>query len=265
MTDLPAELLALAQPIAHEVGEALLASLAAGPPVVTTKSTATDLVTEMDRWAEHQITERILAARPHDGVMGEEGAEIAGTSGVSWSIDPIDGTVNFVHGIAGFNVSIAALVEGTTVAAAVCSPAHGELFTATLGGGAHLDGRALRCASPASLSAAVIATGFAYDPARRRRQAEALARAIDRFADVRRFGAAALDLCWVAAGRLDGYFERGLNHWDHAAGALIAREAGAVVSGIDGEEPSDALLIAAGPTIWQPLADVLRDAGAHRV
>jgi myo-inositol-1(or 4)-monophosphatase len=265
VTPEPAQLLALAEPIAREVGERLLVSLADGAPVVSTKSTATDLVTEMDRWAERHIVDRILASRPDDGVMGEEGADVAGTSGVTWSIDPIDGTVNFVHGIAGFNVSIAALVEGSTVAAVVASPAHRELFTATLGGGAHLDGRPLRCANPASLSAAVIATGFAYDPVRRRRQAEALARAIDRFADVRRFGAAALDLCWVAAGRLDGYFERGLNHWDHAAGALIAREAGAVVAGIDGEEPSDALLIAAAPAIWQPLADALRAAEAHRV
>jgi myo-inositol-1(or 4)-monophosphatase len=265
VTPEPAELLALAEPITREVGDRLLASLAEGGPSVATKSTPTDLVTEMDRWAEGHIVARILEARPHDGVMGEEGAAVRGTSGVTWSVDPIDGTVNFVHGIAGFNVSIAALVEGTTVAAAVLSPAHRELFTATRGGGAHLDGRPLRCASPGSLSTAVIATGFAYDPVRRRRQAEALARAIDRFADVRRFGAAALDLCWVAAGRLDGYFERGLNHWDHAAGTLIAREAGAIVAGIDGEEPSDALLIAAAPGIWHPLADALRDAGAHRV
>ncbi|MFN8017909.1 MAG: inositol monophosphatase family protein [Acidimicrobiales bacterium] len=261
----PAELLALAEPIACEVGDRLRGALEDPTFRVDAKSTATDLVTELDVWAERHITERLLAARPDDGVEGEEGADVAGTSGIRWCIDPIDGTVNFVHGIAGFNVSIAARVDGQTVAGVVASPLHDEVFTATLGGGSHVNGIPLRCASPPSLDRAVIGTGFAYDPVRRRRQAEAVARAIDRFADIRRIGAAALDLCWVGAGRLDGYFELGLNPWDHAAGALVAREAGAVVAGIDGQEPSDALLVAAAPEIWDDLADALRSAGAHEV
>ena len=261
----PADLVALAEPIACEVGDRLRGALEGPAFRIDAKTNATDLVTELDLWAERHITERLLAARPDDGVQGEEGADVVGTSRVSWCIDPIDGTVNFVHGIAGFNVSIAAQVDGETVAGVVASPLHDEVFTATLGGGAFVNGVSIRCSSPASLDRAVIATGFGYDPVRRRRQAEAVARAIEHFADIRRMGAAALDLCWVGAGRFDGYFERGLNPWDHAAGALVAREAGAVVAGIDGEAPSDALLVAAAPEIWHDLAAVLRSAGAHEV
>jgi myo-inositol-1(or 4)-monophosphatase len=261
----PAELLAVAEPLAREVGDRLLASLEGAGPRISTKSTDTDLVTELDRWAEAHIVAGLVASRPDDSIQGEEGADVRGTSEVTWSIDPIDGTVNFVHRLPGFNVSIAALQGDRAVAGVVVSPLHGEVFTATLGGGAFVGGRPLRCADPASLATAVIGTGFGYDPARRRRQADALARTIEHVADVRRFGAAALDLCWVAAGRLDGYFEVGLNPWDHAAGALIAREAGAIVAGIDGSEPSDALLVAAPPSLWSPLTDVLVAAGAHQV
>lgn len=261
----PAELLAIAEPIARDVAHRLEASLAGSGPAVSSKSTSTDLVTELDTWAEAHITERLLAARPGDGVQGEEGADVRGTSGVTWSIDPIDGTVNFVHGIPGFCVSIAALEGDRAVAGVVASPLHREVFTATLGGGAHLDGRPIRCAQPPSLDRAVVATGFGYDPVRRRRQAEAVAATIAHIADIRRFGAAAVDLCWVACGRVDGYWELGLNPWDHAAGALIAREAGARVSGIDGAEPSDALLVAAPPGIWDDLARVLVAAGAADV
>lgn len=264
MTD-PAALLALAEPIAREVADHLETSLSGAGPAISTKSTPTDLVTELDTWAERHITERLLAARPDDGIQGEEGADVTGTSDIVWSVDPIDGTVNFVHGIPGFCVSIAARQGDRTVAGVVASPLHREVFTATLGGGAHLDGTPIHCARPASLATAVVATGFGYDPERRRRQAEAVAATIAHIADIRRFGAAAVDLCWVACGRVDGYWEVGLNPWDHAAGALIAREAGARVSGIDGAEPSEALLVAAPPSIWDDLADVLRTAGAADV
>lgn len=266
MTADAAELLALAEPIAVEVAHHLRRSLAGDGPAVTSKSTPTDLVTELDTWAEAHITERILAARPDDAVQGEEGADIVGTSGVTWSVDPIDGTVNFVHGIPGFCVSLAARIDGRTVAAVVASPLHDEVFTATLGGGAFLDGAPIRCAQPASLAGAVIATGFGYDPHRRTRQAEVVARVIGQIADVRRFGAAAVDLCWVACGRVDGYWEVGLNPWDHAAGALIAREAGAVVTGLEaGTEPSERFTLAAPPVIWAELAGVLADAAAADV
>ncbi|HWJ98765.1 MAG TPA: inositol monophosphatase family protein [Acidimicrobiales bacterium] len=266
MTTDPAELLALAEPIATEVADHLRTSLAGDGPAVSSKSTPTDLVTELDTWAEARITERILAARPDDAVSGEEGADVIGTSGVTWSVDPIDGTVNFVHGTPGFCVSIAAQVDGRTVAGVVASPLHGEVFTATLGGGAFVDGAPIRCAQPASLARSVIATGFGYDPQRRTRQAEVVAKVIGQIADIRRFGAAAVDLCWVACGRVDGYWEVGLNAWDHAAGALVAREAGAVVTGLTaGTSPGERFTLAAPPEVWADLAAVLAEAGAADV
>lgn len=262
----PAELLALAEPLAVEVAAHLRASLAGAGPAITSKSTPTDLVTELDTWAEAHITERILAARPDDAIQGEEGADVAGTSGVTWCVDPIDGTVNFVHAIPGFCVSIAAQVGGRTVAAVVASPLHDEVFTATLGGGAACNGSPIRCAKPTSLARSVVATGFGYDPARRTRQAAVVTQVIGQIADIRRFGAAAVDLCWVACGRVDGYWEVGLNAWDHAAGSLIAREAGAVVTGLSaGTEPSENFTLAAPPAIWADLASVLSAAGAADV
>ncbi|WP_426572570.1 inositol monophosphatase family protein [Aquihabitans sp. McL0605] len=266
MTVDPAALLALAEPIAREVADRLRTSLDGAGPAITSKSTPTDLVTELDTWAEGHITERLLAARPDDAVQGEEGADIAGTSGIMWSIDPIDGTVNFVHGIPGFCVSIAALVDGAAVAGVVASPLHDEVFTATLGGGAFRNGAPIRCAEPASVARSVVATGFGYDPARRTRQAEVVTRVISQIADVRRFGAAAVDLCWVACGRVDAYWEVGLNPWDHAAGALIAREAGATVTGLTADEvPSERFTLAAPAVIWSELAGVLAAAGAADV
>ena len=266
MRPTPAELLAIAEPIAREVAAHLRESLAGDGPAISSKSTPTDLVTELDTWAEAHITEGILAQRPHDAIVGEEGADVAGTSGVSWCVDPIDGTVNFVHGIPGFCVSIAAQIDGCSVAAVVASPLHGEVFTATLGGGAFLDGSPIGCATPASLDRAVVSTGFGYDPARRTRQAQVVTTVISQIADIRRFGAAAVDLCWVACGRVDAYWEVGLNPWDHAAGALIAREAGAIVTGLaPGSEPSEALTLAAPPAIWADLARVLTEASATEV
>lgn len=261
----PGELLAVARPIAEEVAARLEASVAGAGPVVSTKSTITDLVTDLDRWAEAHIVERLLAARPDDGVFGEEGADVEGTSGVMWSIDPIDGTVNFVHGIPGFCVSIAARVDGASVAAVVAVPLHHEVFTATLGGGAACNDLRIACASPTSLSRSVVATGFGYDPERRRRQAEAVARVIPQIADIRRFGAAAVDLCWVACGRVDGYWEVGLNPWDHAAGSLIATEAGARCSIVPGAGPHDTFTVAAPPATFDELVAVLEAADALRV
>lgn len=261
----PAELLALARPLAERVAERLRSSLAGAGPTVTTKSTATDLVTELDTWAEGHIVERLLAARPQDTIVGEEGASVTGTSEVTWSIDPIDGTVNFVHALPGFCVSIAALVEGRSVAGVVASPMHGEVFTATAGGGAHLNDAPIRCAERPALGRAVVGTGFGYDADRRRRQAQVVAAVIGEVADIRRFGAAALDLCWVACGRLDGYWEVGLNPWDHGAGSLIATEAGARCVIEAGAGPSDTYAVAASPVIFDELAALLRHAEAHRV
>lgn len=263
----PDDLLALARPVALEVATRLVAAVdgETDGPKVSSKSGATDLVTGLDRWAEQHIVERLLGARPDDGVIGEEGASVDGTSGVQWCIDPIDGTVNFVHGLPGFCVSIAAQVEGRSIAAVVASPLHHDVFTATLGGGARRNDRPIRCADPDGLALSVIGTGFGYDPDRRRRQADVLARVIGDIADIRRGGAAALDLCTVGCGRLDGYWEAGLNAWDHAGGALVATEAGARVAGLDGAPPSEAVILAAPPSIWDELRDLLVAAGAADV
>ena len=265
----PSDLLAIARPIAEEVAARLEESTRGEGPAVSTKSTITDLVTELDTWAEAHIVGRLLDARPDDGVFGEEGADLAGTSGVTWSIDPIDGTVNFVHGIPGFCVSIAAVLDGRSIAGVVAVPLHHEVFTATLGGGAQVTregvSRPIRCASPVSLSRSVVATGFGYDPERRRRQAEVLTRVIPQIADIRRFGAAAVDLCWVACGRVDGYWEVGLNPWDHAAGALVATEAGAVVGGLADGPPNASFTFASAPEIAEELRAVLVVARADEV
>jgi myo-inositol-1(or 4)-monophosphatase len=265
--DLPADpvaLLALARPIAETVATRLEVSL--GRELrITAKSTATDLVTEMDQWAEAHITEALLAARPDDSVLGEEGVDHVGTSGVSWSIDPIDGTINFIHGLPSFCVSIAAVVEGLSVAGVVASPLHREVFTAALGSGAFCNDEPIACATPLSLARSVVGTGFGYDPARRRRQAEVLVRVIDQIADVRRSGSAALDLCRVACGRLDAYWEVGLNPWDLAAGSLIATEAGARCEGFDGGPPDHRGTICAPENTFGAFAALLHEADAPDV
>lgn len=261
----PVALLALARPIAADVAAALERSLDGEGPRISTKSSPTDLVTELDTWAEIHITERLLAERPHDTVRGEEGADHVGTSGITWSIDPIDGTVNFVHGLPGFCVSIAAQVDGLSIAATVVSPLHRDVFAATIGAGATRNDRPIRCASPPSLGRAVVGTGFGYDPERRARQAQVLTTVLPRIADIRRGGAAALDLCSVACGRLDGYWEVGLNDWDHAAGGLIVTEAGARCASLDGSAPSERFILAAPPEVWDDLAALLVEADAAAV
>lgn len=260
----PVELLAVARPVAEEVAARLQASLG-NELRISSKSTATDLVTEMDQWAERHITEALLAARPDDSVLGEEGVDHVGTSGVSWSVDPIDGTINFVHGLPGFCVSIAAVVDGRSVAGVVASPLHREVFTATVSGGAFLNDEPITCATPESVARSVVGTGFGYDPERRRRQAEVLARVMHQIADVRRFGAAAMDLCWVACGRLDAYWEVGLNPWDLAAGSLIATEAGARCEGFDGAQPDHHGTICAPKHTFDAFAAILQKADAADV
>ncbi len=191
----------------------------------------------------------ITAVRPHDAFMGEEGTDRPGTSGVRWIIDPIDGTTNFVHAHPGFCVSIAAEVDGVVVAGAVADPVHDQRFDAALGHGARCNGEPIEVSGLTDLSKALVATGFSYDPERRRRQATALATILPAIADIRRMGSAATDLCGVAIGRVDASYEAGLNPWDLAAGALIASEAGAVVRLPDG----DGLTIAAAPGIASEL------------
>ena len=267
----PEALLQIAMDAAGEAGR-LLASWRGDerPEVVDTKSSPTDVVTEMDRRAEALITEWIRAIRPGDTVLGEEGGQTVGGSRgsaaagdrarVRWVVDPLDGTVNYLYGLPDWAVSIAAEVDGTILAGVVEVPRFGETFTAVAGQGAwlHRDGNfaaasALRCNSGVALGQALVGTGFGYDSGRRRVQGEVVAALLPHVRDIRRGGSAAVDLCSVAAGRMDAFFERGLNYWDYAAGGLIAREAGALVGGLSGRPESTAMTVAAGPDLFQHL------------
>ncbi len=227
-----------------------------------TKSTGTDLVTVADRAAEAAIVEGVLARRPDDGVEGEEGTSRPGSSGVVWHIDPIDGTTNYVYGLPAYSVSVAAAVDDRVVAGVVVDPSHELHYRAVLGGGATVNGRPLSCSGLDRLDTALVATGFGYDAVRRRHQAEVLLELLPRIRDIRRYGSAALDLCAVAGGLVDAYYERGLNRWDLAAGALIATEAGARVGNLRGGDADGELLLAAPPALFEPLAEVLRRARA---
>ncbi|WP_007027031.1 inositol monophosphatase family protein, partial [Saccharomonospora iraqiensis] len=236
----PAALAATAEEVATEaaglVRDARESMLAGRTVAVDTKSSRTDVVTAVDTESERLIRARLAALRPGDVVLGEEegtGGDTggAGTPGrVEWVVDPIDGTVNFLYGLPAFAVSVAAQIDGVSVAGAVVEPVAGRTWTATRGGGARLDGRALTTSAPEALETTLLATGFAYRAERRARQAELIAGMLGRVRDIRRSGSAALDLCGVAAGWTDAYVEHGLSHWDWAAAALIAEEAGAVVS-----------------------------------
>lgn len=232
---------------------------------VSVKSTRTDLVTEADTVAERWLVDRIAQARPHDAVLGEEGGARAGDSGVRWVLDPIDGTVNFVLGIPQYAVSVAAEQDGVVVAGAVCNVATAELFHAHRGGGAFLHDAPLSGPRPVDVGRAVVGTGFAYTAQRRRRQAAVVAGLLPEIADIRRLGAASLDLCAVAAGRLDGYFEAGLHPWDYAAGLLVAVEAGCVATGLRGRAPGEGFVAVAGPALASGLFALLQQLDADGV
>ncbi len=256
---LAGELLALAVAAAREAGE-LIARYAAEGFAVGTKSTATDMVTEADRAAEALLIERLLGARPGDGFVGEEGTLETGSSGVRWVVDPLDGTTNFIYGIPAYAVSVAAEAEGEAVAGVVHDVAHGLTYAAAAGRGATCNGRPVRVRAGASLSTALVATGFAYDAARRGEQAAVLTRVLPRVRDIRRMGSAALDLAHVACGVLDGYYEYRLNAWDIAAGGLLVREAGGLTGGFGGYGFGDGYVVAAGPGIFDALTTVVETA-----
>lgn len=230
--------------------------------VTATKSSATDIVTVMDQASERLLVEHLRSARPEDGFLGEEGASIEGTSGVTWVLDPIDGTVNYLYGIPTYAVSVGARVGHDVVAGAVCNPVSGEMWTARRGHGAFLDGVPVRVNETDDLAKALIGTGFGYAADRRTRQGRILATVLPRVRDVRRAGAAALDLCAVACGRLDGYYEQGLKPWDLAAGGLIATEAGARIGGLGGRAAGEDLVVAAAPALFALLEPLLRELAA---
>jgi fructose-1,6-bisphosphatase/inositol monophosphatase family enzyme len=264
----PAELAALASCVAQEAAE-LLMSRRDRVGVVRTKSSPSDVVTEMDRAAEDLIRDRLLAARPGDAVLGEESGQ-TGSGSVRWVVDPIDGTVNYLYGLPDWGVSIAAEVDGEVVAGAVCLPLRRVLYTAASGGGAWLesswqpDPQRLSCNSGVPLSAALVATGFAYGAAQRSGQGRVVAAVLPSVRDIRRSGSAASDLCSVAAGQVDAYYEQGLKYWDVAAGGLIAREAGALTGGLRGQPAGTDMTIAAGPGLFAELHDLLASLDGDR-
>jgi myo-inositol-1(or 4)-monophosphatase len=221
--------------------------------LIDTKSSDIDIVTQMDRASEKLIVEEILSARPDDGIIGEEGANRPSNSGYTWVLDPIDGTVNYLYNMAGWSVSIAVKDQIGTLVGVVYAPTLNSLFTARRGGGAFENGKSLGCNNPIDLNRALIATGFHYVESIRSKQVTQFNKLIMNIRDYRRNGSAAVDICHVAAGVVDGYYELGLKEWDLAAAGLIATEAGAQVS-VHGE-----LTIAAGPYLHSKLSTLLLD------
>ena len=262
----PAELLELARTIALEAGALAKQRRFEGVEIAASKSSPEDIVTHADRETEALIRLRIAEARPDDGFYGEESGAEVGTSGLTWVVDPIDGTVNFLYGLPTWAISIA-VVEGQpdpatwrALAGCVVNPAIGEVYTATEGGGAFLGNTRLHVNEGVELSQALVGTGFSYSADRRVEQARVVTHLLGRIRDIRRIGVASLDLCNVAAGRIDAYYEQNLQPWDHAAGALIAAEAGARVTGAGGAPAGRNLLIAAEPRLAAALEGLLGEA-----
>jgi myo-inositol-1(or 4)-monophosphatase len=223
----PSDLLRLAVATVREAGDLVASMRSKGVDVASTKSSPIDIVTEADRTCEELIRSRLLGARPADGFVGEEGDDIASSSGVTWIVDPIDGTVNYLYGIPHYAVSIAVAVENEVVAGVVLSPALELEYAATLGGGATVNGVPVGVRSTPPIEQALVSTGFSYEATIRDRQGRAVARMLPQVRDIRRLGSCALDLCSVASGQIDAYVEEGAHVWDYAAGGLVAREAGA--------------------------------------
>lgn len=250
-------LMNVAAGVARRAGDTVLLGRRLGPVDVETKSTPTDMVTWWDERSESLIVRDITERRPHDGLMAEEGSARDSETGIVWVIDPIDGTTNFMYGLAGFAVSIAATYDGQSIAGAVYLPASRELFVAARGAGAWLGGRRLRCSSTTEPEKALVGTGFSYHADERARQGRRLASLVDRVRDIRRLGAAAPDLCFVADGRLDAYFEENLRPWDVAAGSLVAEEAGALVTDFDGGPAHTGQILASAPGIHRAMVGLL--------
>lgn len=259
------ELLALAVELVRGAAELAGSVRAEAITAVDTKSTRTDVVTAGDRATERYVVEALRARRPGDRVLGEESGEsgaragggAGGGTGVRWILDPIDGTVNYLYGLPQYAVSLAVEVDGTVVAGVVRNAATGDEWTAVRGGGAYHDGRRITGSQVTDLGQALVATGFGYAAQRRAYQAGVLTRVLPAVRDIRRFGAASLDLCFAAEGLVDGYFEKGLNLWDQAAGGLVATEAGLLVTGLDGAPPGLDMVLAAPPGIHGALHDLL--------
>lgn len=257
------ELVDIARDVALSAGMLIHERRQGQVEVANTKSTVSDVVTEVDRESEQHILGRLMEARPHDGFLGEEGNIVESQSGVTWVVDPIDGTVNFLYGIPEYTVSIAA-VEGppnpeewTLLAGVVVNPSSGDVFTAGKGLGAFRGERRLTVRPPVELEQALVVTGFAYGAHFRKHQAELLVELLPRVRDIRRIGTASLDLAMVAAGMADVYLERTISPWDFAAGALLVMEAGGVVTGFHGRAPGREAVFAGHPEMVSRLHDLV--------
>jgi myo-inositol-1(or 4)-monophosphatase len=253
------ELLELAVALARRAGSVIVEMRPDAVGTATTKSSPTDPVTEADAAAEEIIVGGLGDARPHDTIVGEEGTDRTGTSGISWYVDPIDGTVNYLYGLPLYSVSIAAAVGAETVIGVVYNPISDELFTATAGGGAYRNGAEISVTDRPDLTTSVISTGFSYRSDRRKVQADILSSLLPRIGDIRRLGSAALDLCMVAAGRVDGFYEESLNIWDYAAGKLVVEEAGGRCDLLTDTVSGAEVLVAGSPLVADGLIRLLAE------
>jgi len=249
--DLKIELASLAEEVARSAGALLMQR--PDSFTFTEKSSAVDFATQMDQQAETLIVKSLLAARPDDGIIAEEGAAQLSKSGITWVIDPLDGTVNYLYGLPGWNISIAAKNQDGVIAGVVFAPTINSLWKATKDGGAFFNNKSIKCNDPVNLNLALIATGFSYDLELRKEQGARIQKLIPQIRDLRRNGAAAVDLCYVAMGAVDAYFESSLKEWDFAAGGLIATEAGALISGRTGGAPDGDMVVCAGPSLHAQL------------
>ena len=259
------ELVALAEELARAAGHLVRDGRPDRVEVAATKSSPVDIVTAMDLASEALLRTMLAERRPGDGVLGEEEGHVAGTTGLTWVLDPIDGTVNYLYGIPAYAISVA-VVAGepdaatwTAVAGCVHSVADLRTYTAGRGLGSELDGRPIWVNPARPLAQSLLGTGFGYTVERRRAQARVVAALLPQVRDIRRIGSAALDLCAVASGGLDLHYERGLRPWDHAAGALVAQEAGALVSGLRGRPAGEAMTVAGAPGTVAELISLLED------
>jgi myo-inositol-1(or 4)-monophosphatase len=246
----PRELEAIAIEAATE-GAGVVRAAAGRLGTVRTKSTPTDPVTSLDIAVERAIRAVLASRAPGSSVLGEEDGEIGGSTGIGWVVDPIDGTVNLTYDLPVMSVSIAATVDGATVAGAVVDVRGGDVFSAARGDGARLDGHAIAPSVATELSASLIGTGFSYTPEGRAKEAGYLMRVLPAGRDIRCFGSAALNLCWVGCGRLDGFYQRNMEYWDFAAGEIIAAEAGAALA--PPSAGNGQLMVASGPGIHDAL------------
>jgi myo-inositol-1(or 4)-monophosphatase len=260
-TSIGSQLRLVAESLAREAGDMALQGRKSGPLTVTTKSSPIDVVTKFDKASEAMITEGLAKVRPDDAIIGEEGASKQGTTGITWHIDPIDGTTNFYFDVPMWAVSIGAVDEHGPLAGAVYVPALGEMFSGARGEGSTLNGMPISVRENNDIADALVCTGYSYQISERAVHAKRVAEIVMKVRDIRRFGAAAIDLCFVACGRLDAYFEEHLNSWDLIAGQVIATEAGAVFSDYVGNAVTPAQVLAATPGVHADLIHLIATSG----